>query len=311
MPIVLGHEGSGVVAELGPNVEGLAVGDHVALSWIPYCGTCRECSRGATHLCTIHLERLWAGTMLDGSRRLSDADANAVYHLSALSTWATHAVVPAISCVLMPDVPYEISALIGCGVTTGVGAALNKARVKPGTSVVVFGAGGVGLSIIMGAAHVGAEMIIAVDLHEDKAVLARSVGATHYISSADPLDEVLELTNGVGCDYAFDAVGLAGIEASLTSYLARLGTAVLVGIPAGGTTFPVDPAQFIREEKVLTGSIFGSADTHRDFARYANLYRDGALPLDRLITDRYSLADINSACEDMLSGHAGRGVVVF
>ena len=201
--------------------------------------------------------------------------------------------------------------MTSCLATTGVGAALNKARVTPGSSVVVFGAGGVGLSIIMGAAHAGAETIVAVDLHDDKAELARSLGATHFVAGAEPLEEVLELTNGVGCDYAFDAVGLASIEASLTSYLARRGTAVLVGIPAGGTSFPVDPTQFIREEKVLTGSIFGSADTHRDFVDYANLYRDGALPIDRLVTSRYSLADINSACAEMVSGHAGRGVLMF
>jgi len=311
MPLVLGHEGSGVVAEVGPGVDNLVVGDHVSLSWIPYCGTCRQCSGGATHLCGAFLEPLWAGTMLDGTTRLTDGDGAPVDHLSALSTWATHAVVPSVSCIIMPEVPYEISALIGCGVTTGVGAALNKAAVTAGSSVVVFGAGGVGLSIIMGAAHAGASTIIAVDLHAEKEQLARDLGATHFVASSAPIDDIQEITNGIGCNYAFDAVGHPSIEEGLTRCLAKGGTAVLVGIPAAGTRFAVDPAQFIREEKILTGSIFGSADTHRDFAAYAALYLDGALPLDRLITSRYELADMNTACADMISGTAGRGVIVF
>lgn len=311
LPVVLGHEGSGVVAELGPDVEGLTVGDHVALSWIPYCGTCRECEAEATHLCGTYLDPLWAGAMLDGTRRFTDSGGNEVDHLSALSTWSSYAVVPSISCVKMPDIPYEVSALIGCGVTTGVGAALNKANVQPGSSVIVFGAGGVGLSIIMAAAYAGAETIIAVDLHAEKAPLAMGLGATHFLANPDPLSEVLEITDGRGCEYGFDAVGLPTIESRLPMFLARRGVGVLVGIPAGGSTFTVDPAQLIREEKVLTGSIFGSANTHRDFVHYAELFAAGLLPLDALVTDRYRLSDINVACDAMLAGQAGRGVVVF
>lgn len=311
LPVVLGHEGSGVVAALGDGVDHLRVGDHVALSWIPNCGSCRECRRGLRHLCATHLDALWAGTMLDGSIRLRDDGGQPVHHLSALSTWATHAVVPAISCVPMPDVPYEVSALIGCGVTTGVGAALNRAAVAAGDSVVVFGAGGVGLSIIMGAACAGATTIIAVDLHSEKEALARRLGATDFIVSPDPVATVLELTSGVGCDHAFDAVGNVGIAESLNGCLARRGTAVLVGMPPGGTSLSVDPVAFIREEKTLTGSIFGSADTHRDFVRYANLFENGQLPIDALITARYELDDINDACANMLSGQGGRGVLVF
>ncbi len=311
LPVVLGHEGSGVVTELGPGVDHLRVGDHVALSWIPNCGMCRECRRGLRHLCATHLGALWAGTMLDGSIRLRDGDGHAVHHLSALSTWATHAVVPSISCVPMPDVPYEVSALIGCGVTTGVGAAVNRAGVAAGDSVVVFGAGGVGLSIIMGAAAAGAKTIIAVDLQPEKEALARRLGATHFIAAEDPVANVLQTTGGVGCDHAFDAVGNARIAESLNDCLARRGTAVLVGMPPGGTSMSVDPMAFIRQEKMLTGSIFGSADTHQDFVRYANLFRDGRLPIDELITARYALDDINEACANMLTGQSGRGVVVF
>ncbi len=314
LPVVLGHEGSGVVAALGPGVDGLAVDDHVALSWIPFCGSCRACQHDHTNLCQTYLPALWAGTMLDGSRRLTDAAGDAVYHLSALSTWATHAVVPAVSCVKMPDVPYEISALIGCGVTTGVGAALNRAKVHPGSSIAVFGAGGVGLSIVMGAQLAGAARIIVIDLNPEKEALARSFGATHFVGTgdgSDPVEAVRDLTGGVGADYAFDAVGHTGIEAQLVSAVGQFGTAVMVGFPKAGSTMEIDPAQIIRDEKNLTGSIFGSAHTHRDFVHYAGLYADGRLPLDRLVTARYELGQINEACNQMLTGAGGRGVVVF
>lgn len=314
LPVVLGHEGSGVIVELGPGVDGLAVGDHVALSWIPFCGSCRACQHGHTNLCQEFLPPLWAGTMLDGTRRLRDSTGEPIFHLSAISTWATHAVVPAISCVRMPDVPYEISALIGCGVTTGVGAALNKAKVHPGSTVVVFGGGGVGLSIVMGAVLSGAATVIVIDLNREKEALARSFGATHFIATAggdDPVEAVLDITGGIGADYAFDAVGHTAIEAQLIATIGQFGTAVMVGFPKSGSTFEVDPSQVIRNEKVLTGSIFGSAHTHRDFPLYAELYAQGRLPLDQLITGRYSLDQINEACDEMLNGAAARGVIVF
>ena len=314
LPAVLGHEGSGIVRELGPGVTGLAVGDHVALSWIPACGACAECSRGHPNLCQTHLPNLWAGLMPDGTRRMTDAAGEPVFHLAAISTWATHSVVPAISCVRMPDVPFEVSALIGCGVTTGVGAVLNKAGVLPGMSVAVFGAGGVGLSTVMGAVLAGADPIVVVDRHPDKDALARSFGATDVVITDDLDDAVAairEVTGGRGVDVVFDAVGLAAIEAHLLRALAPAGMAVLVGIPAGGTTFEVEAAEFIRQEKVLTGSIFGSADTARDFVHYAELYQQGRLPLDRLVTERCPLEEINEACAAMLSGGAGRGVIVF
>jgi len=314
LPVVLGHEGSGVVAQIGEDVDGFAIGDHVALSWIPFCGSCRACRHGHTHLCPVHQPALWAGTMLDGTRRLRDAEGEPVHHLSAISTWATHSVVPAISCVKMPAVPYEISALIGCGVTTGVGAALNKADVHPGSTVAVYGGGGVGLSIVMGSVLAGATTIIVIDRSPHKEELARSFGATHFVSTGDGDDAVArvrEITGGIGADFAFDAVGHTGIEAQLIATLAPFGTAVMVGFPKTGATFDVDPAQIIREEKVLTGSIFGSANTHRDFVHYAELFLEGSLPLDRLVTGRYDLGQINAACDAMLSGRAGRCLVVF
>lgn len=314
LPAVLGHEGSGVVVELGPGVTGLSVGDHVALSWIPACGACRECDRGLPNLCQTHLPNLWAGLMPDGTRRMVDASGDPVFHLAAISTWATHSIVPAFSCVKMPDVPFEISALIGCGVTTGVGAVLNKAKVTAGDTVAIFGGGGVGLSTVMGAVLAGASRIVVVDRNPDKDAMCRSFGATDVVITDDLTDAVSairEATDGRGVDYVFDAVGLAAIESVLLDCLAPAGTAVLVGIPSTGTAFEVDAAEFIRREKVLTGSIFGSADTARDFVDYAQRYLDGRLPIDRLVTERYRLDEINEACDAMLTGGVGRGVIVF
>ncbi len=314
LPVVLGHEGSGIVAGVGPGVDDLKVGDHVALSWIPFCGACRACHHGHPNLCQVYLPALWAGTMLDGTHRLTDTAGAPVHHLSAISTWATHSVVPAVSCVKMPDIPFEISALIGCGVTTGVGAALNKAKVHPGSTVVVYGGGGVGLSIVMGAMLSGAGKIIVVDLNADKEALAHSFGATHFVATGDgtdPVEAVREITGGVGADYAFDAVGHTGIESQLIATIGQFGTAVMVGFPKAGATFDIDPAHVIRDEKVLTGSIFGSAHTHRDFVHYAELYVSGRLPLDQLVTGRYGLDDVNQACHNMLDGAAGRGVILF
>jgi len=314
LPAVLGHEGAGVVREVGPDVTGLSVGDHVALSWIPSCGSCVECQRGMPHLCQTHLANLWAGLMPDGTRRMADAVGNEVFHLAAISTWATHSVVPAFSCVRMPDLPFDVSALIGCGVTTGVGAVLNKAKVRPGMSVAVFGAGGVGLSVVMGSVLAGAASIVVVDQNPSKEHLARGFGATHFAACQDPADAVeaiRDATGGRGVDVVFDAVGLASIETALLDALAPAGMAVLVGIPAGGTTFPVEAAEFIRQEKILTGSIFGSADTARDFVLYAELYLEGRLPIDQLVTERYRLDEINEACDAMLTGGVGRGVIVF
>ncbi|MEM9200442.1 MAG: zinc-binding dehydrogenase [Actinomycetota bacterium] len=314
LPAVLGHEGSGIVRELGPGVPDLAVGDHVALSWIPACGACLECHGGLPNLCQTYLPNLWAGLMPDGTRRMADLAGEPVFHLAAISTWASHSVVPAVSCVRMPDVPFEISALIGCGVTTGVGAVRNKAKVRPGQTVAVFGGGGVGISTVMGAVLAGAREIIVVDRNPEKDAMCRGFGATEVIIT-DDLDravaEIRRATGGRGVDHVFDAVGLAPIEAVLLDCLAPAGTAVLVGIPAGGTSFAVEAAEFIRQEKVLTGSIFGSADTARDFVEYAEHYLEGQLPLDRLVTQRYALEEINEACAAMLSGSTGRGVIVF
>ena len=251
LPVVLGHEGAGIVKEIGEGVSTLKAGDHVALSWIPFCGSCYLCMHGKTNLCKAYIGSLWEGTMFDGTTRLRDSSGASIRHLSSLACWATHAVVSEQSCVPIPgELPMDVASIIGCAVTTGVGAALNKARVSPGSSVVVYGAGGVGLSVVMGAKLAGAAKIIVVDISDSKKDLAESFGATHFaLSDQGTLDEILAITDGLGADYVFEAVGKTDLESKLVDTIRPGGTAVMIGFPASGEKFQVNPAEIIRDEK--------------------------------------------------------------
>ena len=313
LPVVLGHEGAGIVKEIGEGVSTLKAGDHVALSWIPFCGNCYLCMHGKTNLCKAYIGPLWEGTMFDGTTRLRDSSGASIRHLSSLACWATHAVVPEQSCVPIPgELPMDVASIIGCAVTTGVGAALNKARVSPGSSVVVYGAGGVGLSVVMGAKLAGAAKIIVVDISDSKKDLAESFGATHFaLSDQGTLDEIWAITDGLGADYVFEAVGKTDLESKLVDTIRPGGTAVMIGFPASGEKFQVNPAEIIRDEKVLTGSIYGTAHTKRDFVKYGELCLNGKLPVDRLITSTCSLEQINEACKEMIMGDSGRIIINF
>ena len=223
VPAVIGHEGAGMVAGLGPGVTDLSLGDHVALSWAPNCGECFYCRRGRPSLCGAYLEPIWAGTMLDGTTRLS-LNGEHVYHFSALACFADYAVVPEQCCVAMPRaLPLEIAALIGCAVTTGVGAVLNTAQVERGSTVVVIGAGGVGLSTVLGAVYAGAEQVIVLDRTQEKLEIAQTLGATAaFLSDSAALENVRALTGGRGADYVFEAVGSPPLQ-ELAFELARPG----------------------------------------------------------------------------------------
>ncbi len=313
LPCVLGHEGAGVVVETGAAVTSVSVGDHVILNWLPHCGACFYCQKGLTNLCTAYHGPVWSGTMLDGSTRLTNTTGDSVRHLSSIATWADHTVVPAEFCVVISkDVPLDVASLVGCGVTTGVGAVLNKTKVEPGSSVAVYGAGGVGLSVVMAAKLAGAANIIAVDRVAAKGAVAMQSGATHFVPAGpNAVADIQALTEGRGADYVFEAIGNATVQAECVEATRPGGTVCFVGLTAGGTTTPLNSAVLVRQEKHVVGSFYGSAHNPRDFNTYCDLCVSGHLPIDDLITHRYSLDQINIAIDDMLSGEVGRGVVMF
>lgn len=312
VPVVPGHEGAGVVEAVGPGVERVRVGDHVALNWAPNCGACFYCLEGQPCLCSAYVGPVWAGTLLDGTTRLSRRG-EPVYHFSSLACFAERTVVPEVCCVPLPkEVPLTIAALIGCAVTTGVGAVLNTAHVRPGSSVVVFGVGGVGLSIVLGAKLAGACPILAVDRTEAKRDLALAFGATDaLVGGPDTVAALRARTNGRGADYVFEAVGVPALQEQALEAVRPGGMLVLAGIAPMGSATNFPGALLTRQEKKVVGSYYGSANPVRDFPRYAELYLRGRLDLGSLISRTYRLEQINEAFAAMLDGTNARGIVVF
>ena len=312
-PAVLGHEGAGVVDAVGAGVSSVAPGDHVVLSWVPSCGHCRYCQDGRPNLCSVAAPALLAGTLVSGARRLA-YHGDPLYHYSFLSTFAEEVVVDEASCVpIRPDVPLSIAALVGCAVMTGYGAVVNRARVQAGSTVVVFGAGGVGLSAVMAAALSGARHVVAVDPVAAKRQLAAGVGATHAVDPAETDVDALvrSLTGGDGADTAIEAAGRTELVAQAFAVTRRAGTIVCVGVPSADASVALPGPDLVRHEKIVTGSLYGSCRPRIDMPRILDLYADGRLPLDRLVTRSYDLDDINTGFKDMLSGQLARGVVTF
>ncbi|HET7377492.1 MAG TPA: Zn-dependent alcohol dehydrogenase [Anaerolineae bacterium] len=313
LPVVPGHEGAGVVEAVGTGVSRVKPGDHVVLNWAPNCGHCFYCLRGKPNLCETFIKPIWAGVMLDGTPRLS-WHGQAVYHFSALAAFAERTVVPQETCVVIRnDVALNIAALVGCAVTTGVGAVLYTADVHAGDRVAIFGCGGVGLSILLGAKLAGARQIIAIDRVAKKLDLARQLGATDVIdaSQVDAIEQVRQLTNGRGADVSFEAVGATQLQIDCVEAARPGGKAVLVGLSAMGSSTMLSGAKIARQEKTILGSYYGSADTARDFPFLLDLYKAGKLDLDALVSETYELPQINEAFSKMLSGETARGVVVF
>jgi Zn-dependent alcohol dehydrogenase len=311
-PAVLGHEGAGVVEAVGPGVTRVALGDHVALSWAPSCGHCAECVRELPQLCSTAWPAMGEGGLLDGTTRLS-RNGEPVYHYSFISSFAEATVLPERSCVPIPrDVPFDVAGLVGCAVTTGVGAVWRTAGVRPGDRVAVIGCGGVGLSAIMGAAAVGAAPIVAVDVSHDKLDAALSFGATDAVlADRDPdvtAERVREVTGG-GVDYAIEATGRPdAMRAAFLSTRIR-GTAVLIGIPRADAVVELPALSIPRMERRVMGSLYGSSRPERDFAVILDQYRRGRLPLDRLISHRLPLDEIEQAFELLTSGSSLRTVL--
>ena len=311
MPVVLGHEGAGIVEEVGAEVTSVSVGDHVVLLWKTSCGRCEMCQTGAPMLCDVGLSRRASGLLNDGTSRLSK-DGERIHHLSGVSCFAEQLVCSERSVMRVDaSVPFEIAALIGCAVVTGAGAVLNTARVRAGSSVAIIGTGGVGLSALMAAKLAGAQRIIAVDLVRSKLELARELGATDGVdaSAEDPVEAVRRLT-GDGVDYAFEAIGLARTVSQAFAMLRRRGTAVAIGSARPDAKAEISAMDLVRQERTLKGSSYGSARPTVDLPRLIALYRSGRLPLDRLLTRRYPLADIDAAFAALLKGEVARSVLV-
>ncbi len=308
VPTVLGHEGAGVVEEVGPGVTHVEPGDHVMLTWLPYCGRCRQCRRGRPNRCE---EVAWYDTTLaDGTCRLHK-DGQRIHHYNT-SSFAERSVVPAQTAIPVdPDLPLTELALMGCAVMTGVGAALNTAGVRPGDTAVVVGCGGVGLNVVQGCAIGGATTIVAVDIVQSKLELARELGATHAVDAGveDPIESVRDLTGG-GADYAFEALGSPQTIELALQLTGRGGQAILVGMAPPDARIPVDALTLTVEERAVRGCWYGSCVPLRDFPILVDLYRSGRLRLDPLIT-RCSLEDVNEAFRQIEAGSTARSVIVF
>ena len=313
MPMALGHEAAATVVECGAGVTAYAPGDNVVFSFVPACGHCQPCATGRAALCEPGAKANVAGTLLSGARRLHSGGGDINHHLG-VSGFAEYAVVSAASAVkVRPDLAPEIAALFGCAVLTGVGAVVNTARVTPGSTVAVFGLGGVGLAALLGARAAGAGTIVAIDLQPSKLELAKSLGATHVVnaaSSADVVAEVREATRG-GAEYCFESVGSERVLQQAYAATARGGMTVTMGLPHPSKQFTISAVSLTVEERTVKGSYMGSCVPSRDVPRFVGMYDAGLLPVDRLLTHRLKLEDINEGFDVLARGEAVRQVVLF
>ena len=312
LPVILGHEGSGRILEVGAAVEGLAVGDHLVLSWVAPCGVCRYCLAGREARCSTWGSTIAAsGTLADGTSRMSIGGEQA-FHYLGVSSFAERAVLPASGVIkVRSDAPLEDIALVGCAVATGVGAVLNTAAVEPGSTVAVIGCGGVGLSIIQGAVLAGASRIIAVDVVGTKLDVARTLGATDAVLAGrgDAAKLLLDLLAD-GVDYAFDAIGHVSTTEAAIDMLGIGGAAVVVGLPATGSSAKFDPLALAEAERRILGCNYGSIRPHRDIPHLVDLVMEGRLRLDSLVSSRRSLEDAADALDVLATGSSLRTLLI-
>jgi S-(hydroxymethyl)glutathione dehydrogenase/alcohol dehydrogenase len=308
-PTILGHEPAGIVEVVGAGVTDFRAGDHVIGCITSWCGVCRFCTEGRPYLCLTQ----YVGRPAGARPRLCDARGDAIHQFANLSSFAEHMLVPERSLVkIRDDMPLDRACLIGCGVTTGLGAALNTVRIPAGASVAIVGCGGVGLAALQGARIVGAGKIVAVDVQPWKLELAKKLGATHVVdaSQSEPVSAVHEITGG-GADFVFECIGLVSTVQQSVMMTGRGGTTVLVGVVPVHLTVPISPADLIFQEKKVTGSYMGSNRFRFDMPRYVDFYLDGRLKLDEMISSRIALDELNTAFDRMRKGEAARQVVVF
>src|SRR4051794_5014900 len=312
MPMVLGHEAAGEVVETGGETPGFAPGDHVVLSFVPTCGACGPCRAQRPALCEPGAAANAAGTLLSGQRRwaVDGVDGHLHHHLG-VSAFADHVVVSAHSAVKVdPELPYEIAALFGCAVLTGVGAAVNSAHVGPEDRVVVFGLGGVGLAALLGARMAGAAEVVAVDVVEDKLEHARRLGATPIHAGEAAVEAIREATGGGG-DKVIETVGNAKVLAQAYEATRRGGTTVTVGLPHPEQRLDIQAVSLVTEERTLKGSYLGSCVPERDIPHFVEAYKNGDLPVDELLTHRIGLDDLNEGFDRLAHGAAVRQAVLF
>lgn len=309
-PVILGHEGAGVIEEVGSSVKGLRPGDHVLLSWAENCGKCPSCIEGKEYLCDAGIRGF-----MEGEEAVFEKNGLSINRFASVSSFTERTVVRASAAIPIPkDVPLEKACLVGCGVMTGVGAATNTARVRPGQTVAVLGCGGVGLNVIQGAVLCGASTIIAVDLVEQKLAWAKEFGATHTVNAKDAgdvVEAIRGLTGGLGVDYAFDVTGAADPIRQAFLAAKRGGAAVIVGVPGLSEEISIPAAPIALEEKSLVGSLYGSAKLRRDMPKLIELYMQKKLKLDELISRRIALEDINEAFAAIEKGEVARSVIIY
>ncbi|MEI7754089.1 MAG: Zn-dependent alcohol dehydrogenase [Actinomycetota bacterium] len=307
LPAVYGHEGAGIVAEVGPGVHSVKVGDAVVVTLIRSCGHCHGCTMGMPVTCD-------ATFPLDATSPLTDSSGASIVHGLRTAAFAEQVVVEESQLVVVPaDLGLDVASLLACGVITGFGAVTNTAGVQPGSHVVVFGCGGVGLNSVQGALLSGAQTIVAIDLAESKLQAALEFGATHTLNplTDDVVARVRELTDGRGADYVFVTVGAKAAFDASYALLAKAGAVVLVGMPANGVMSEIDPGTMAAYSQRILGSKMGGSRISIDIPNLVNLYKQGRLKLDELISGRYALADINEAMESVKRGDALRNVIVF
>ena len=312
-PAILGHEGAGVVVEVGPGVRSVAVGDHVIPLYTPECGACKFCASGKTNLCGAIRETQGRGVMPDGTSRFSRGG-ETILHYMGTSTFANYTVVPEIALAkIRADAPFDKVCYIGCGVTTGLGAVMNTAKVEAGASVAVFGLGGIGLNVIQGARMAGAERIIGVDVNPAKRELAGRFGMTDFLNPADVEDvtaAIIDMTDG-GVDYSFECIGNVDVmRQALECCHKGWGESVIIGVAGAGQEISTRPFQLVTG-RVWRGTAFGGAKGRTDVPKIVDWYMDGKVNIDDLITHTMPLADINTAFDLMHAGESIRSVVVY
>ncbi|MBK4214367.1 S-(hydroxymethyl)glutathione dehydrogenase/class III alcohol dehydrogenase [Paracoccus caeni] len=319
-PAILGHEGAGIVVEVGPGVTSLKPGDHVIPLYTPECRECASCLSGKTNLCTRIRATQGQGLMPDGTTRFSMLDGTPIYHYMGCSTFANHTVLPEIALAkVREDAPFDKICYIGCGVTTGIGAVINTAKVEIGAKAVVFGLGGIGLNVIQGLRLAGADMIIGVDLNDDKKPMAERFGMTHFVNPKNVENVVQEIVNLTktpfdqigGADYSFDATGNVRVMRDALECTHRgWGQSIIIGVAPAGAEISTRPFQLVTG-RIWKGTAFGGARGRTDVPKIVDWYMDGKIEIDPMITHTMPLEDINKGFDLMHSGESIRSVVLY